>query len=105
MATNVGCRPPRKGGTGLGKSAVRTKMEAAQRKAKKLGQAPAGRKPRKRATIGQKAGQKKAAAIRQGAPGSKAKLMMKCRQSRNTVTGGLSAQTAPLGATAAQQRR
>lgn len=104
MATTVGCRPPRKGGTGLGKSVVRTKMEAAQKRARKLGTAPSGKKPRKRATIGQKAGQKKAASIRRGAPGAKAKLMMKCRQNRVRVTGGVSAQTTPLG-TAVSTRR
>jgi len=100
----AGCRPPRKGGTGLGKSTVRSKMETAQRRSRRLGASSMSRAPRGRATIQQRSGQKKAASVRRGQPGAKAKLMMKCSQSRLQVSGGVTWQSAPLGSTVTGRR-
>ena len=100
MATSSGCRRPRKGGHGLGKSAVRKKMEAAQTRAKKLGQAKVVVRRKSRPTHAQRRGQEKAAEQRQGAPSASAKLLMVCRQRVNRSTGGVTRQSKPLGASA-----
>jgi hypothetical protein len=103
VATNTGCRRPRKGGHGLGKSAVRKKMESAQNRAKQLGQAKVAPKRKVRPSHSQRRGQEKAAQQRRGNPAAAAKLLMVCRQRRNQVTGGATRQSKPVGASAARR--
>lgn len=103
MATNTGCRRPRKGGTGLGKSAVRKKMEAAQSRAKRLGQAKVTVRRKTRQTHQQRRGQEKAAQQRRGNPAASARLLMVCRQNRNRVSGGETRQSKPVGASGSKR--
>ncbi|AEM88924.1 hypothetical protein [Streptomyces violaceusniger] len=103
MATSVGCRRPRKGGHGLGKSAVRKKMESAQSRAKKLGQGKVVVKHKTRPTHAQRRGQEKAAQQRKGVPAASAKLLMVCRARVIRSTGGVTRQSKPVGASASKR--